>query len=235
MEGTCLCGAITVRINDSELFTKRRGHICRCANCKKTAGSGKTSPYLLANSALIFFIPSSLGTIQCSVGGICLIRVGFDKMYLAAATNLIIENEKIEIIGEENLKRYEDKNTLSGTPLGRYFCGTCGKYVSLSTFYSTTGLPPCSSFNTIFLFQVSPWFPACDQVWKWELKCWLTNPSPIKSVTPLYEGKSVLKLGIFPKIPTPEWESFSGERQAWEKPLDGTVQYKGKSFGEKME
>tara|TARA_R110002060_G_scaffold51591_4_gene62615 strand:+ start:313 stop:504 length:192 start_codon:yes stop_codon:yes gene_type:complete len=63
----------------------------------------------------------------------------------------------------------------------------------------------------------------------------LTNPSPIKSVTPLYEGKSVLKLGIFPKIPTPEWESFSGERQAWEKPLDGTVQYKGKSFGEKME
>ena len=63
----------------------------------------------------------------------------------------------------------------------------------------------------------------------------LTNPSPIKSVTPLYEGKTVLKLGIFPKIPTPEWESFSGDRQAWEKSLDGTVQYKGKSFGEKME
>ncbi|KAH7360949.1 Mss4-like protein [Rhexocercosporidium sp. MPI-PUGE-AT-0058] len=127
MEGTCLCGAITVRINDSELFTKRRGHICRCANCKKTAGSG-----MLTCSQLLQQIS-------------------------------IIENEKVEITGEENLKQYEDKNTLSGTPLGRFFCGICG--------------------------------------------------NPIKSVTPLYEGKTVLKLGIFPKIPTPEWESFSDNRQ----------------------
>jgi len=45
----------------------------------------------------------------------------------------------------------------------------------------------------------------------------------------------VLKLGIFPNIPTPEWEAFSSQRQPWEKPLDGAVQYKTKSFGEKME
>jgi len=29
--------------------------------------------------------------------------------------------------------------------------------------------------------------------------------SPIKSDTPLYEGKTILKLGIFENIPEPEW------------------------------
>ncbi len=51
----------------------------------------------------------------------------------------------------------------------------------------------------------------------------------------LYEGKTVLKLGIFPKIPTPEWESFSGLRQEWGRPLEGTVLFKGKTGGEKMQ
>lgn len=32
----------------------------------------------------------------------------------------------------------------------------------------------------------------------------------------------------------PEWESFAKDRQRWEKPIEGTVQYKGKSKGEKM-
>jgi len=43
------------------------------------------------------------------------------------ATNLIIENDKFEILGEENLKKFTDTQTLSGTPLGRFFCSTCGK------------------------------------------------------------------------------------------------------------
>jgi hypothetical protein len=43
------------------------------------------------------------------------------------ATNLIIENDKIEILGEENLKKFIDTKTLSGTPLERFFCSTCGK------------------------------------------------------------------------------------------------------------
>ena len=59
--------------------------------------------------------------------------------------------------------------------------------------------------------------------------------SPIKSVTPNYEGKSILKLGIFDKIPEPEWEAFVVNRQKWEKPLEGTTQYKTISFGEKLE
>jgi hypothetical protein len=57
---------------------------------------------------------------------------------------------------------------------------------------------------------------------------------PIKSVTPVYKGKTVLKLGIYPRVPVPEWESFAIKRQGWEKPIEGCVQYKTKSLGEKM-
>jgi hypothetical protein len=39
MTGSCLCGSIVVTINDPDLFTKRRGHMCHCANCRKVAGS----------------------------------------------------------------------------------------------------------------------------------------------------------------------------------------------------
>jgi hypothetical protein len=39
MEGHCLCGAITVKIHDAELFLgKRRGHMCHCRNCRRIAG-----------------------------------------------------------------------------------------------------------------------------------------------------------------------------------------------------
>ena len=44
LSGSCLCGSITVTINDKELFTKPRGHLCHCANCRKVAGS-----YVAAN------------------------------------------------------------------------------------------------------------------------------------------------------------------------------------------
>ena len=39
LTGSCLCGSITVTIHDNELFTKNRGHLCHCANCRKVAGS----------------------------------------------------------------------------------------------------------------------------------------------------------------------------------------------------
>ncbi|PSS12167.1 hypothetical protein M430DRAFT_125540 [Amorphotheca resinae ATCC 22711] len=142
MEGTCLCGAVRVEVKDDNLFGgQRRGHVCHCTNCRKTAGT-------------------------------------------AAATNLLIESDKVVLSGEHNLKEYIDTQTLSGTPLSRYFCFTCG--------------------------------------------------NPIKSVTSLYPGKVILKLGIFPKIPVPEWESFASQRQSWEKPIDGCVQYKTKSLGEEL-
>ncbi|CZT17885.1 uncharacterized protein RCC_03721 [Ramularia collo-cygni] len=82
--GTCLCGSITVTITDSELFAKRRGHLCYCANCRKTSGS----------------------------------YVG---------SNLLIESEKVHFEDRDGtLKTYEDRNTLSGNPVYRSFCGNCG-------------------------------------------------------------------------------------------------------------
>lgn len=47
LTGTCLCTAIRVTITDSELFTKPRGHLCHCANCRKVAGS-----YVSSNLAI---------------------------------------------------------------------------------------------------------------------------------------------------------------------------------------
>ncbi|KAF2717419.1 hypothetical protein K431DRAFT_233137 [Polychaeton citri CBS 116435] len=44
MTGSCLCGSISVRIKDNDLFTKRRGHLCYCSNCRKISGS-----YVAAN------------------------------------------------------------------------------------------------------------------------------------------------------------------------------------------
>ena len=39
-------------------------------------------------------------------------------------------------------------------------------------------------------------------------------------------GNVVIKLGIFEKVPRPEWEAFAVRRQEWEKPFDGLKQYK---------
>jgi len=134
MEGHCLCGAITVRVNDAELFSnKRRGHLCHCRNCRRVAGG-------------IF-------------GG-----------------NLAIEAEKVDITGREHLKEYTDKDTTSGTPMARCFCMHCG--------------------------------------------------TPIQSVTPVMGGKIVVKLGMFERVPEPEWEQFAVRRQDWEKPFEGCRQYK---------
>lgn len=47
LSGSCLCGSITVTINDSELFDRPRGHLCHCANCRKVAGSYVASNLLI--------------------------------------------------------------------------------------------------------------------------------------------------------------------------------------------
>lgn len=47
LTGSCLCGSITVTITDAELFTRRRGHLCHCANCRKVAGSYVASNLLI--------------------------------------------------------------------------------------------------------------------------------------------------------------------------------------------
>jgi len=47
LSGTCLCGSVKVIIHDRELFTKRRGHICHCANCRKVSGSFAASNLII--------------------------------------------------------------------------------------------------------------------------------------------------------------------------------------------
>ena len=87
LSGSCLCGSITVTITDKDLFTKPRGHLCHCANCRKVAGS-------------------------------------------YVASNLLIEADKVKIDDRDGtLKTYEDKATLSGNPVYRFFCSNDGKYV----------------------------------------------------------------------------------------------------------
>jgi hypothetical protein len=54
----------------------------------------------------------------------------------------------------------------------------------------------------------------------------LTIARPIQSKSPLMGNKIVLKLGVFPKVPRPEWEAFAVRRQAWEVPFEGCIQYK---------
>ncbi|KAA8571353.1 hypothetical protein MFRU_046g00140 [Monilinia fructicola] len=39
MEGTCLCGAITVTIDNFDSFSRSGGFLCHCKNCRKTASS----------------------------------------------------------------------------------------------------------------------------------------------------------------------------------------------------
>lgn len=58
--------------------------------------------------------------------------------------------------------------------------------------------------------------------------------SPIKSVTPMYAGKVVVKMGMFPRIPEPEFETFGDHRHHWQGKHDDVTQYKIKAGGEKL-
>lgn len=58
--------------------------------------------------------------------------------------------------------------------------------------------------------------------------------SPIRSVVPSRKGKVILKLGIFPRIPAPECESFALHRHDWQGVHEGVDQYKIKLFDEKL-
>ncbi|KAF2236890.1 hypothetical protein EV356DRAFT_497831 [Viridothelium virens] len=55
-----------------------------------------------------------------------------------AASNLAIEKEKVTIEDRNGtLKEYNDSGTMSGTPIGRWFCSTCGNPIKSES--SVTG------------------------------------------------------------------------------------------------
>ncbi|KAJ3577622.1 hypothetical protein NPX13_g2943 [Xylaria arbuscula] len=62
LKGTCLCGSISVTIRDPELFTRPRGHLCHCANCRKVAGSYVTSNLIIESDKVD--IQDSAGTLR---------------------------------------------------------------------------------------------------------------------------------------------------------------------------
>jgi hypothetical protein len=58
--------------------------------------------------------------------------------------------------------------------------------------------------------------------------------SPIMSETAVSPDKIVLKLGIFPRIPTPEAESFAEHRHVWQGTHEGLVQFATVRGGRKL-
>jgi hypothetical protein len=50
--------------------------------------------------------------------------------------------------------------------------------------------------------------------------------SPIKSVSSRMVGKVVLKMGLFPRLPAPEAEAFSEQKQEWEGVMEGIIHYR---------
>ncbi|KAF2848503.1 hypothetical protein T440DRAFT_428566 [Plenodomus tracheiphilus IPT5] len=143
MTGTCLCTSIRVTIHDDELFTRPRGHLCHCANCRKVAGS-------------------------------------------YVASNLAIEKEKVVVEDKGGmLKVFKDFETGSGKCVERWFCGGCG--------------------------------------------------NPIMSVAEMLPGMVILKMGIFPRIPEPECESFALHRHEWQGRHGDMTQYELTRGGKKFE
>ena len=59
--------------------------------------------------------------------------------------------------------------------------------------------------------------------------------SPIKSESPVLGKMVIVKTGIFPRIPTPESESFGAHRHEWEGWHPGVTVYKIQRGAEKLE
>jgi len=50
----------------------------------------------------------------------------------------------------------------------------------------------------------------------------------------MYAGKVVVKMGMMPRIPEPEFETFAIHRHPWQGNHEGVPQYKIKVGGEKL-
>lgn len=48
-------------------------------------------------------------------------------------------------------------------------------------------------------------------------------------------GKAIVKMGMFPVIPTPEMESFASHKHSWFNKPDGTLSYKILRGGETID
>ena len=58
--------------------------------------------------------------------------------------------------------------------------------------------------------------------------------SPVKSVVESRPGVVIVKLGMFPRIPAPEFETFALHRHEWQGKHDDMVQYKIRPWEETL-
>ena len=63
----------------------------------------------------------------------------------------------------------------------------------------------------------------------------MLGASPIKSVTPNIPGHIIQKMGMFPRIPRPEMETFADHRHDWQGKHEGLIQYRLTIHGNKVE
>lgn len=54
-------------------------------------------------------------------------------------------------------------------------------------------------------------------------------------MTPNFPGKTIVKMGMFPRIPKPEAETFALHKHEWQGTHEGLDIYKIKIFGDKMD
>ena len=59
--------------------------------------------------------------------------------------------------------------------------------------------------------------------------------SPIMSEPDVFPGKRIVKMGIFPRIPQPEAESFAAHKQSWQGSHEGLVQFETVRGGKILE
>ena len=110
MEGACLCGGVKLHLDVAE---DPLSFYCHCTHCRKVAGGRK------------FFSPSQISVPEISTSSQ---QTAIDANdFAVVGANLLVELDKVKVIGEENLKAFEDKGTDSGEVLHRYFCKDCGK------------------------------------------------------------------------------------------------------------
>jgi len=98
IQGRCNCGAISITINNDDVF--KNNTFCHCLSCRKQSGGAGT-----------IVVP--------------------------------LEDEDIVMKGEP--KVWVDDDTTTGFPMGRWYSGGCGWYVTLSLKCGMTESSPSSS------------------------------------------------------------------------------------------
>lgn len=119
---------------------------------------------------------------------------------------MIIEADKVEITGADNLTIYNDPESLSGRIVKRFFCKTCGKYV-------------CQSLSPRLETALT----------------WLCSPIKSETEPATQAGKVILKLGIFEHPPQAEFETFVDKKIPWVGRHEGTTGFKIAMGGDKAD